>query len=906
MEIQEQDIESLISVVADRQSNPILFLGAGASIKSGIPGTGAFVERAAAWVYARKNQLDYDDVRIRRSDWMPFLEKNSWFDQSKSLPENYPNVFKKLLIPRELRREFFRTILNPKVDPSTGYSALKELVVNRYFTTILTTNFDNILYNVFSSDSRIHTVDIIKNVSDYPKISTAPKNIQVIHLHGDVDNYTDKNDIDEIESLNESFIRKLVPLLSDHPLIVVGYRGYENSIMKTLFLNNVNETTHYKHGIYWCILENDKEDELPDNLKDLNSVIGTNLQFVRIKNFDDLFKSKILKGIKPSYKITNITDNGNPEKIFDLKPVEKATIQSFDQILLKQRINQYCKTLKIDIPANLSQSVLEDLLLDRDILINIQDILYPTNSGILLFGKNPLEFIPHSSIKVIIQDQNNFFKNNFLDENEILEKEQIVTGNLWQQLNTIIDIISQFNKQFKLKSEQTKTVTPYPPLAIKELITNCIVHRNYEDSKETLIEINPKFIKIVNSGGLVQDIQHKLEGEELEDVIKKGTKGIKGYRNPVLADLFYGTETMEKKGSGLADVYEEIINYASHVKFGPIENNRFFEAIIYARPELIDEITNTAKEKLEYLQKFSSNIIEIVSLPKFIYTAECITPLIEILEGFSFKIPPAFVLHNKKLITFFDPSNSSTGLTQFIDLGTVEKHFREEIFFDYESEKLLVQLLNLSIVVHLQNKGLHVDSIKKRAYFERAVKDENNVQIKYQARIKSATRTVVKKRISQNNIILYWEHKSISFKVERYENSYGLLIIPNYTFTKDGYSEYIKADKINILSTKRASRDYNIQYLNDLSFWIWIITGGSPNTTLKMFSNNNSEELAFDEQVVISNEYSKATVLSSEIFDDIKDDSFDEIEPFDDIDIIAVINEEDEQENDRKTELNGN
>jgi len=240
----EQDLEHLVSVIAEGNPKPILLLGAGSSIKSGIPATGPFVERAAAWMYAKRKQISFEDVRIRRSDWLPFLESQQWYNSSKTPADNYPNVFKYLLTPREIRREFYRMILNPKVDPSVGYKALNELVAKKYFNTILTTNFDNILYKVFSTDERIHQIDVIKSLSDYAKISTDPKNIQIIHLHGDVDNYTDKNDLDEIQDLNKEFIQRILPLLSDHPLIVVGYRGYENSIMKTLLLDNIGFTTN--------------------------------------------------------------------------------------------------------------------------------------------------------------------------------------------------------------------------------------------------------------------------------------------------------------------------------------------------------------------------------------------------------------------------------------------------------------------------------------------------------------------------------------------------------------------------------------------------------------------------------------------------------------------------------------
>lgn len=895
MNAQEQDIEHLVGIIAQGTPKPVILLGAGASVKSGIPATGPFVEKAAVWVYAKRKQLPFDDVRIRRSDWLPFLEKQSWYNTSKTPSDNYPDVFKYLLTPRELRREFYRLILNPKIEPSIGYRALKELVAKKYFNTVLTTNFDNILYKVFSSDERIHTIDVIKSLSDYSKISTDPKNVQIIHLHGDVDNYTDKNDIDEIQDLNKEFIQRILPLLSDHPLIVVGYRGYENSIMKTLFLENASFTTNYKHGIYWCIMEHDNLNDAPENLKLLQATIGNNLQFVRIKNFDALFENNVLKGIKPEYKISYTKSQGNSESIFDLRPVSESSLSHLDYPLLKQRILQYCKTLHINVPETPTDESLFEVLKDRDLLIEKDGHLSPTNSGLLLFGKNPSEFLPTSPIHVEIQDNDDLLKNNYLTDGEEFQNEYRIEGNLWNQLNSIIEIVSIFNKPFKLKGEVSSTVTPYPPLAVKELLTNCIVHRDYEDNQQTTITITPKFIKIVNSGGLVDDVQEKLDGEEIEEVIKKGSKGIKGYRNPVLADLFYGTETMEKRGSGLSDVFEETIKYSSQVKFGPDKDNLRFEAVIYARPEVIDEITNTAKRAAEYTQKFSSNITELISLPQYVFMANAIIPKIDLIESLPQDDATPFLYWDGKLITLFDSSDGKFYFDNFIDKGTIERYSIDEFCSNSDMERKLVELLNLSFIAHLKYLGLSIDKDKKRAFFERDPIKEENIQIKYQARVKSATRTVVKKRVSQTTgKIVYWEHKSFSFRIERFRTSLGIFIIPNYTFTADGFSRYVKAEKINILSTKRASRDYNLNYLNDLNFWIWVVTeGGKPKIPLKLFNNDLMHYLPEEQKIIISNEYIKGTTLSEDLFEDYMNEDLEDMDDvYGDVDKIALSNDD--------------
>jgi hypothetical protein len=51
-------------------------------------------------------------------------------------------------------------------------------------------------------------------------------------LHGSVEHYTDKNLLDEVQRLDRDLVNELRPLLRDHPLAVLCYRGAELSVMR--------------------------------------------------------------------------------------------------------------------------------------------------------------------------------------------------------------------------------------------------------------------------------------------------------------------------------------------------------------------------------------------------------------------------------------------------------------------------------------------------------------------------------------------------------------------------------------------------------------------------------------------------------------------------------------------------
>lgn len=119
-------IEQLFSVFRGA-TDPVLLLGAGASIKSGIPLGDEIVEKAVRWEYCRSQGLDPEDIRVKRSDWLDWLETHPWYLRS-SLADNYPLVTKNLLQPKHNRKQFFLCILNPDVPASVGYDRLAEFI----------------------------------------------------------------------------------------------------------------------------------------------------------------------------------------------------------------------------------------------------------------------------------------------------------------------------------------------------------------------------------------------------------------------------------------------------------------------------------------------------------------------------------------------------------------------------------------------------------------------------------------------------------------------------------------------------------------------------------------------------------------------------------------------------------
>ena len=817
--------------------DPIFLLGAGASVKSGIPLAHDMVEKIARWGYCLENGLDPEDPRLRRSDWYPWLKMQKWYREDAEQADNYPDAVENILLPRQTRKDFFLKILNTQVAPSKGYEYMVELMAQKLVRTVLTTNFDTILPDFRKSNPRLHHLDVIQTASDFKTISTSPQHPQLIYLHGSVEHYTDKNTLAEInEALDKSLVSELLPLLRDHPLIVIGYRGAEPSVMKHLLINNAEAANNYRNGIYWCTrnYKDDQHDSLTHLVHELVEEIQGNLQVVPIDGFDEVMEVlwQHTRKQQPDYHQTQTTAVRETltEFPYDLEVLTKASPDDFDWPPMRVRLLQYCDRTGIQVPSIRDDNWFLQLLCDRDLATRTKEgDIFPTVGGYLLFADTPQNHIQTAQVIVRLKGDPKWIENIFdvSDDSELDEEtiDQVIEGNLWMQLEEIYELLSRVNRSFLLKEgRHSKYVYPYPSDALREIVVNALVHRDYERDEPIVIEIEETYIRVRNPGGLVEDVidqmidtpQEKIK-EAFETEIKKGTRGIRGYRNPVVADLFYGAEEMEKAGSGLADVWQKSEKNKNEVNFGPIDDNTAFEIILFRRPEIVDTITGTASSS-DNFTRYASNLLEVVSLPAAIWHARTdMSKAQEVWEKTGADWLPPFVTYSGQIFTFRDLSTSANPLYAVIDTNDIGKMTVEE-FTDAYGERPFVWILNECFYRHLKAQGLRVDKDRMRAYFPRT--DEGHRRIKYQARLRRATRTVVKQ------IKNYWEHKSFRFRFERFGDAWTLVMLPGYVFTTDGKSDLLEGKEVNRLSTKREGRDYNNVVHNDLVFWTWVLSGG--------------------------------------------------------------------------------
>lgn len=829
--------ESIAGLLNDGHK-PIFLLGAGASVGSGVPLAGQLVESIAKFAYCKATARVFDDPTLMRSDWYGWLEQRPWFDRTVLPADLYPTAVEALLQPSSVRKEFFQSILRRALEPSVGYQRLVSLMAKRSIITVLTTNFDDLIARTVKSARAVGHCDEIKTPSDFAMFDTASSVPQVIYLHGSVDHYSDKNLVNETQRLDPEMVGLLRPLLRDHPLVVVGYRGAEPSVMRHLLLEQADACMNFRRGIYWCYRKGG--DPLAESalLRDLQSQIQTNLLFVEIDGFDGLLASVdklvIAIPVRPSLPARPAQLGSLP---FDMHPSVRG-LDDLSDTLVRSKLVAYAEALREDVPTLDTPDRLTAAMEAHHLAVADAGSVKASNGAVLLFAKRPDRQVDFGWIDVTVSGPTAWVAE-VLDAtgSSVGETETVrIEGNLWEQLEQATTLLSRANRPFRMKGAVSHTAFPYPPLALKELLTNLIAHRSYVDETPARISVTQEEIAFDNPGGLVDIVTRELEDESLQDVIGVGSRRPKGYRNPVVADFFYSAGDMDKAGSGLPDVLREAANNLNRIRFGPTDGNNRFIATITCRPEAlhVDAQTRTAKASAGD-HRYAANLLRVAEWPQSIWRIGTIEAPRDVNKLDRVGADP-FGCARGWIWTF--ASKGSSGGKRLFDLAIeneVEEVPVERFLTDRDSPSVVPALLNRALAIRLERLGMMVrfEPGRMRAYYTSM--DGSPREISYRSTFKQARRTVAKPIVSRSTgKVVYWEHKAVYLRFEQFGEAWALTLLPGYVFTVDGETKPIASEKIGPLSTRRAARDYNPTVLHDLVFWSRMLSDGHDESTFRL------------------------------------------------------------------------
>lgn len=156
-------------------------------------------------------------------------------------------------------------------------------------------------------------------------------------------------------------------------------------------------------------------------------------------------------------------------------------------------------------------------------------------AAIILFGKTPSRFYPNTFVKI-----------GRFDNNDILFHE-VEEGNLIELLR---NVLNQLNHKFLIRQIHFEGMYriekgEYPVAAIREMLLNALVHRNYMGA-QTQIRVYDDKISIWNDGGLP-------EGMNLEALKRPHSSKP---RNPIIADVCFKGGLIDAWGSGTIKIID--------------------------------------------------------------------------------------------------------------------------------------------------------------------------------------------------------------------------------------------------------------------------------------------------------------------------------------------------------------
>ena len=219
---------------------------------------------------------------------------------------------------------------------------------------------------------------------------------------------------------------------------------------------------------------------------------------------------------------------------FDAMPCLGATINDIDVNYIKQ--DYLPQVIDTEVLASDKRDIKEQLA-----SIHLYDLTHdcPTNAAIILFGNNPRHFLPGFYIQYVR------FAGKAIGGQVLNEKRfQGPLYRLLPELELFVSnaIITQRPVAISLFRE--KAVINYPNNALRELLMNACMHRDYQSNMPVRLYQFDDHIEIMNAGGLYGEAR------------PENFPTVNDYRNPIIAEAMKEMKYVNMFNQGIRRVQE--------------------------------------------------------------------------------------------------------------------------------------------------------------------------------------------------------------------------------------------------------------------------------------------------------------------------------------------------------------
>lgn len=189
----------------------------------------------------------------------------------------------------------------------------------------------------------------------------------------------------------------------------------------------------------------------------------------------------------------------------------------------------------------------------------------PSMAGVLLFVENPEFFIPGAYIQYV------HFEG--MDNSANIAAEKKFSGSLISVLNRLDNFIKdviQIQKPVLVSNLREEKRINYPHWALRELLMNAVMHRDYQSNAPIKFYQYSNRIEIINPGALFGNAR------------PENFPSVNDYRNPIIAESMKVLGYVNKFNRGISKVQNELEKVGNKPAVFNVSKITTFEVIVYS------------------------------------------------------------------------------------------------------------------------------------------------------------------------------------------------------------------------------------------------------------------------------------------------------------------------------------
>lgn len=226
-----------------------------------------------------------------------------------------------------------------------------------------------------------------------------------------------------------------------------------------------------------------------------------------------------------------------PVSTWELSTHLLAEWEDLDESLMQSVLEKGWEKGRVDRSCKSPEELLGNL--------NLKDITYIKNGAVALFAHDISHLLPQCKLRIQVMlggKSSESFQDVYFLEDNLFALSQKVHDYFLNRL----PMVSSFSKEEWDSSNQHV----YPLDVVDEAVTNALIHRDFSSVvDEVLINIYSDRMEIVNPGEMPKDIVKK------KSII---LPHISTPRNPLMAEIFYVGDKMEKTGRGMKLIHDRM------------------------------------------------------------------------------------------------------------------------------------------------------------------------------------------------------------------------------------------------------------------------------------------------------------------------------------------------------------